>query len=135
MRHPEVRVRVANMHAKIDVLLAPLIKEMWKSMIITDESCQEFEPGMAAIWFPDEHEFKKFMNAVGDNTQVDDMSSLYRRMNPPYDFQGPAWQYGVMIEENNICDAKGGCDFQIAMMVMFPQSDIPLLVEILRERA
>jgi hypothetical protein len=136
MNHEQVLVKVGATAIKIDKMLAPLMEEMWKSFIMTQSSCQEFDDGSGRAWiaFPNEHELKKFLNLVGDNSDIDDMDSLYRRINPPA-FRAVelnAWDFGVIVEDDNICYGGGVCNFQMRFYVWFPQSDIPLLVERLK---
>lgn len=137
MNHKQVPVKIGSSSINIDEMIAPLIEEMWKSFIMTTSSCQEFweESGRAWIAFPNEHELKKFLNLVGDNSNIDDMDSLYRRISPPA-FRAEelnAWEFGVMVDDDNICYGGGLCNFQLHFHVWFPQSDIPLLLKKLKQ--
>ncbi len=52
------------MEADIDLLIAPLILRLWKNGIRTDSSCEENEPGIIWIGFPDHKDAKQFFDAV-----------------------------------------------------------------------
>lgn len=136
MGHDQVLVTVGAVSIEIDTMLAPLMEEMWKAFIMTLSSCQEWEDGdeMAWIAFPNWYEFKKFLDIVGDNSDIDKPDSLYRRINPSYNYDQeiPKWEFAVDISDHNICSKDGDCDFKTMFHLWFPQNDIPLLVDILK---
>ena len=67
--HPTKRVHVGPWAADIDVLIAPLIRDIWKAGIETRQCCQSYAwLGVKGrrIWvqFPGSVELAKFLNAV-----------------------------------------------------------------------
>src|SRR4051812_28525653 len=51
----------------IDVLLAPLIRELWRLEIETEQCCQEEWPGLASIVFPGTGEATDFLWVAQEN--------------------------------------------------------------------
>jgi hypothetical protein len=131
--HKAITVRVGNMRAQIDTLLAPLIREIWKSGINTVMSCQETEPGIAWIEFEAVDDLVHFLNIVAEYEEGVD--TLYNRIN--FRLTGPKsapdWQYqanlldcGFIPEEDD--RYEGAPDFLVTVSVYFPQSDLSVLL-------
>lgn len=62
--HETRKVKFAGIEADIDLLIAPLILRLWKHGIKTCQSCEENEPGVVWIQFPDYKNAKRFFDAV-----------------------------------------------------------------------
>jgi hypothetical protein len=55
----------------VDVLLAPLIREVWRLGIATFQCCQEECPGLASITFPGTVEAMDFLRVAQENYRTD----------------------------------------------------------------
>jgi hypothetical protein len=55
----------------VDVLLAPLIREVWRLGIATYQCCQEEWPGLASITFPGTVETMDFLRVAQENYRTD----------------------------------------------------------------
>lgn len=89
----------------IDVLLAPLIRELWRLGIATLQCCHEEWPGLASIEFPGTAEAAEFLWVAQEN----------------YKAELETWDEGP----------EGGKvhSIQISLRVNFPTADITRLVE------
>ena len=88
----------------IDVLLAPLIRELWRLEIETEQCCQEEWPGLASIVFPGTGEAADFLWVAQEN----------------YKAELETWDDG---EDGEHC-------IQLNLRVNFPTADIPRLVQL-----
>lgn len=87
----------------VDVLLAPLIREVWRLGIATYQCCQEEWPGLASITFPGTVEAMDFLRVAQENYRTD-----LERWDELDD--GVYW-------------------IALRLLVVFPAADIPRLVE------
>lgn len=120
--HPFVVLKYHDIDVRIDEMLAPLIQEIWKAGIDTDECCQEIDPKMACIGFPHQDDCLRFMNICGDTSDTEDMFSMYNRM-----FAGNesgAWDIIVFPGDRNYGMKRRHSQFYFSIMVVLPQSDI-----------
>lgn len=136
MTHKTIKVKVGDWEAKIDKMLAPLIKEMWRAGIETEECCEDFwndEQKLAFIYFPRVEELKRLVDLVANGADWKNPKSLYRRINPPYgyDEQIPAWTYNLAVEDMLIGSGTG-VNHVMQAALWFHQSDIPLCTAILK---
>ncbi len=127
--HPSKRVKVGNMEADIDVMLVPLIREMWKAGIETEECCQDLildeekNIGKVFISFPNIREIRDFLSIISDNRDIDKPESLYRRILGCSEEQN-IWSYDIFLEDGGLMTKTGNTDFEFASCVLFSQSDI-----------
>lgn len=140
MSHREIRkhratiVQVGETKEEIDVMLAPLIEEIWKAGIETLMSCQETEPGMAWIEFPSVEELVQFLNIVADHEAGID--TLYNRISNQ--LNGPlsarSWEYQLNLDDGGLSldraiSFTGPPDFYATVGVYFPHGDLPILLD------
>lgn len=76
--HPTVLVEVGDKSERIDVELAPLIREMWRAGINTVMSCQNCFEGCAWIEFDSAEELTRFFGMIVYYEPHE--NSLYRRI-------------------------------------------------------
>lgn len=137
--HPTIKVRVNGTEADIDVMIAPLIEEVWKAGIATGLSCQDNPPGWVWLWFPTVVDCEQFLNVVADFDE--DPNSLYNRIRQAWtsDHEDKFWRYDLSfddlsVEENEdgteVCTASP--DFVGGVSVRFPHEDLPEVLEMLR---
>ncbi|MBI3410992.1 MAG: hypothetical protein HY040_21880 [Planctomycetes bacterium] len=138
-RHATVSVRVGARRANIDRKLAPLIRELWKAGIETTMSCEETEPGIAWIEFADVDNLATFLDTVTKYEPGND--TLYNRITHMFTgpLSAPVWQYTVfpcdMALSVNEKSHRGVPSFFFSASVYFPQSDLAILVQRMREAA
>jgi len=89
----------------IDVLLAPLIRELWRLGIATLQCCHEEWPGLASIEFPGTAEAAEFLWVAQEN----------------YKAELETWDEGPECGKVH--------SIQISLRVYFPTADIARLVE------
>jgi hypothetical protein len=132
--HSEIIVKVGRRKATIDKEIAPLIKQMWLAWIDTSMCCQEAEPGLAWIHFPSIEDLRKFLNIVSDNTEIHDMNSLYRHILPSFNSKSDSkWVFTLGVADDSICNPGKPSHFSFNVDVWFPVTDIPVLINRLKE--
>jgi hypothetical protein len=105
--HQTVKVRCpwdSNCPIDIDVKLAPLIEQLWRLGIETNQCCEEEWPGLASIEFPGTGGATEFLFIA----QKDYRTELERRD------EGDAHEKAISLR----------------LLVIFPTADIPRLVEL-----
>lgn len=134
--HPTKRVlyRPGKYYAKIDELLAPLIKEMWKAGIETNESCQHvnYRDGKAWISLDDVADFQKLTRIVLTPDEKDKLTqhaSIYSGAETYFDEE---WLAQVHAEVYQPEEDPDDWEFVYSVDWYFPQEDIPELVKRLR---
>ncbi len=136
-RHPAITISVGAWREEIDIELAPLIREVWVAGIETFMSCQETVPGISWIEFPSVVELLRFLNLV---TRFEPgIDTLYNRINYQRTGQlsAPTWDYQLRLldildgQEEQTVD--GYAILEATVGVYFPSTDIPVLVERLKE--
>jgi hypothetical protein len=60
--HDGKRIKYGDMEAVIDQKLTGLILKLWKNGIRTTSCCEENQPGMVWIQFPDAEDARKFLH-------------------------------------------------------------------------
>lgn len=103
-RHKTVRVRCNGMDARIDEMLAPLIKRLWQFKILTYNCCQENRPGIAWIEFATSNDAAMFLNIVAshyfpskrDLKTYKFWDTIYGRMTRP---SFGEWEYTPLVME------------------------------------
>jgi|SRR5947209_2291550 len=145
--HPTKRVHVGPWAADIDVLIAPLIRDIWKAGIETRQCCQSYAwLGVKGrrIWvqFPGSVELAKFLNAVTHDR--DACGALYYRVCWHwilFDRPGRRWQYRIHYFDRSVANEfnpdggwafEGPPDFVEGVDVFFPKSDLALVLKELR---
>lgn len=147
-KHNTVHVKVGNFEADIDEELAPLIEEIWKADIPTVNACQENRNGIAWIEFLTGIDVADFLNVVAGKYS-DEINSLYNRIRGEWDdaVTGPAegkWQFSMrsvdmsvrqwFVDENSIDEeVMGPPEFIFHVSIHFPRTDIPVLLQRMRE--
>jgi hypothetical protein len=112
----------------IDENIAPLISEIWKAQINTNNSCQDNVPA-DYVWveFSSINDFDKFINII--NNSLTERSTMYERM---MGYDGPHWRYNsLMHDENEVYEsdvddivAIGPPKFKVTISLRFPQCDL-----------
>jgi len=130
-RHKAITVHVGDMKEQIDVLLAPLIRAIWKAGIRTIMSCQETEPGISWIEFESADDLGRFLNIVAEYEEGAD--TLYNRISNWFagPMSAPSWEYQLNLFDYRfgVDDYKGPTDFLVCVSVYFPHGDLPILLE------
>lgn len=130
--HKQVRVKYLDgSFIKVDVKMAPLLKELWKRNIATSLSCQENFPGIAWISFPNSVEAEKFAGVVynlGDETLQEQVEE---------------WEYKANLRDWNETLIPSGDTFEVvktgfpcyifSISVRFPVRFIKRLADRLRK--
>lgn len=130
-RHKTIRVRVGDMDASIDEMLAPLIKRLWQCGILTTNCCQENKIGISWIEFMTPGDATDFLNVVADIPSKRDLKNynfwdtLYGRMSRCGGFG--EWEYSI--NTDNIGEKRGDICFNFTIGIRFPQTDIPAITK------
>jgi hypothetical protein len=104
--HGTVKLRCPwddNCPIDIDAKLAPLIEQIWRLRIQTNQCCEEYRPGLASIEFPGTGEAREFLFIA----QKDYHTELER------------WDEGETVQRA----------INLRLLVIFPTADIPRLVK------
>lgn len=144
--HKTVRVRHADMSARIDENIAPLIREIWRADILTVCSCEDVSESDAhgdallsarentvGITFESANQAREFLNIVtrlkGCGESLSDRICQHGCRNG-----GPAaWGYELQpVIYDHGKDSMRGFDLDFFVRVYFPRDDVPLLVDRLR---
>lgn len=126
--HPTKLIAVGDQQAEVDVELAPLIEQMWRTGICTMMCCQETDPGIAWIEFDSIDDLMRFLNLVVWYESEPD--SLYARVNSQRfaGTQAGCWefQFNLMdiLEDQQEQTEDGLAGFVPTIGVYFPKSDI-----------
>ncbi|MDQ3920279.1 MAG: hypothetical protein M3348_17590 [Acidobacteriota bacterium] len=127
-------VKHGDLEEEIDVLIAPLILEMWKAGIETLMSCQS---AFKKVWiqFPDVSEVEKFLNIAGGDFDHHRRGSLYDRLSDQWFvknqrfYNARCWEYEVGIIDFGK-DQQEDCPFfSLYINVRFPKRDLPAVLE------
>ncbi|OAI54029.1 hypothetical protein AYO44_03870 [Planctomycetaceae bacterium SCGC AG-212-F19] len=102
-KHTHKTVKVSRGEVDVDELLVPLIPLLWSHGIGTEQCCQEEQPGLASITFPDLRDVCAFLSMAGME----------------YPVMAEIWDEGDDDER----------DFVGRLLVRFPVTDIPKLVK------
>jgi hypothetical protein len=145
MRHKQViRNRLGN-DVLVDEGLADLLQLMWNLGFNTWNSCQENRPGIAWIEFISTGDCTNFLNLIDHYSQDDSIpfaETLYGRVTGlgedscNWRYNAHLMNYGeteTIVGDEIITTFNGYNDFHFSMSIRFPVSDIPLLVEILKQ--
>lgn len=130
-QHKTVRVRYGSMDAPIDIMIAPLIKELWKRDILTMNSCQENKPGIIWIQFISPGDAIHFLDLAGQIPSKKDLKTykfwdtMYGRMTHAGGFA--QWEYDCWVQ--NVGEKNHCIDFRMAISIRFPQTDLPEIME------
>jgi hypothetical protein len=132
MPHETIVVQVGEWKADIDVMLAPLIHEIWLAGIETFMCCQETEPGMAWVEFDSVQGLVRFLNIVGKYEEGSD--TLYNRMSfrQAGTTSAPDWWYSINVWDCAFDDDTGyvgPTDFDVTVGINFPHCDLPVLLK------
>lgn len=103
--HKTKRLKFGSMEADVDLPIAPLILRLWKNGIWTCQSCEENEPGVVWIQFPEHEDAKRFFDAV----------SLHAHW--------ISWNKNYVHIGNSDPDGEG------CFSVRFSQDDIPIILK------
>ena len=122
------KVVVGDRSEQVEVLLVPLVRELWRAGISTLETVAEKVPGVAWICFSDETHFRKLLEIVGDSSQASNLNSLYRHIYPPLNHDGPAWSYQFSVSDVG----KKKCSWRFIVAIAFPHVDIKPMLERLK---
>jgi hypothetical protein len=118
------------MDARIDEMLAPLIKRLWQNGILTCNSCQENRPGIAWIQFASPFDAMNFLNVVATLPSKKDFKNyrfrgiMYDRMTCEGQFG--EWEYKCHVRNER--EHEGQADFNFAISVRFPLTDLPAIM-------
>ena len=136
--HKQVSIRWMGHEAEVDAGIADLILVIWMSGIDTLMSCQETEPGRAWIEFPTVQDALKFLNRVAVHPTENYppiKDTLYGRIIGAGSKDG--WDFSAFPDnwavEEEVWDGfenftrMGDADFDFAVGVWFPTTDIPLV--------
>jgi hypothetical protein len=123
---------VGRRDAQIDVMIAPLIRKLWKLNIGTTNSCQENKPGIIWIQFSNPYSCARFLNMVAPLPNKKDLKNrnffdtMYCRMT-----RGGfgEWEYKVHVA--NFGEDYGIADFDFLVSLRFPQTDLPAVMKAL----
>lgn len=139
--HPTVEVSVGEWSEQIDVEIAPLIEQIWRSGIETTNSCQENPTGRVWIEFLTAFDAADFLDAVvGGFSQ--NPNSMYARIRQDSE-EKERWEYSVhprdaSLEQVWLSDDEmqevptGPPEFVFSHSIRFPKSDLPLVIERMR---
>jgi hypothetical protein len=103
VNHSTVKVKIDKRYYDIDRDIAPLVKVLNKSGIVTIQSCQEREPGLAWIVF-------------GGSGDVEEFLTIAQKKYKP---RLETWDEGD----------DGQVSIRVNLYVLFPKKDIPELAE------
>jgi hypothetical protein len=142
--HPTKRVRVGDQSADIDVLIAPLIREIWKAGIETFMSCQGDDRDPIWLQFSGP-QLEKFLNIVG----AGDAHNAGLRGRADQTCSTGAWHYATDVSDwhdpdtlsemkstdPEFYDAAVNClpYFNVMISVEIPKADLPGVLTRLRE--
>lgn len=138
--HPQVRIQFGSCIAYVDKELAALILECWKAQIDTMSSCQEQEPGFAYLSFCSVADASHFVNLVApheeERWEAGDFDTVWNRATAEGSVEG-SWEWRThLVDLSNELDEEadevvvtGPMRAHFELGVLFPRSDIPLLVE------
>jgi hypothetical protein len=107
--HLQRHIRHGEMEADIDTMLAPLIRRLWKNGIRTCSSCQENEPEVVWVQFPDYEDGARFLGFAGKRLLA-------------YHWQK---DYCYDTELSNLDDEDGGC-----FSIRFAQDEIKTILKL-----
>jgi len=118
------------MDARIDEVLAPLVKRLWQNGILTSNCCQENRPGIAWIQFASPHDAMNFLNIVAVLPSKKDLKNYefwdtqYGRMTREGQFG--EWEYKCHVRNER--EHEGRADFNFAISIRFPLTDLPAIM-------
>jgi len=128
------------MQADIDILIAPLILEMWKAGIETYQSCQGNPEGWIWLQFLDQLDLARFLNLVGHHG--DGYNHLHERIEYGYGRRDKWWYKmvvsGLSVDEIEKADGSiarvptGPPDFDVISSLHFPSADLSIVLHRLR---
>ena len=141
--HETVTLTYGDKSVEIDTGIAPLIYEIWKAGLHTDNSCEEKKPGIIWISFISARYCELFLNIVA--TYESGVECLYNRIRwgwrYPYgvvcdDF----WDYDVsprdyaveqvLLDDDSIEESfSEPNNFRFSLSVRFPKTDYPIILE------
>lgn len=150
-KHTQVEVSFEDQSAFVDEGIAPLILELWKAECDTVLSCQENRPGVVWVCFSTAADAERFLDIVA--RYEEDVDSLYNRIahqwardEEPHEGPPPDdWKYTAVLNDFAISDGNelpdgsieqshaGRCCFSFGISVRFPASDMPVILQRLRE--
>jgi hypothetical protein len=156
--HKQVLIGWRGRYAEVDEELAPLIQAIWRAGIDTINSCQENQPGIAWIEFATARDAQRFLNLVAECPDKSELHVVNGRLfvgDTPFEHTlyprvthrgvDGGWRYDVSLYDlgvdeeivnGQVVDTPiGPSDFQFAVSIRFPRTELPLLLEKLQERA
>lgn len=147
--HKTVWVKEGGTGAFIDEGIAPLVRELWKAGIHTDNSCQENQPGMVWLGFTTGDDAKKFLDIVADNKE-ERPDGIYARAIRRWDSDRVTkkrwcwsvnlgdWSVSQVLNEDDEIEEsfEGPTDSYFSISVRFPRGDCEeLLARLVRHNA
>ncbi len=140
VRHPD------GYEVPLDSEIAPLVAEMWRAGVRTQQSCQEGHSGYAWLVFDDFGDLAYFLSIVG--VYEPDKDSVWNRMtehgasapSPGPEFESGRWRYGLLPyveltddewpldDEPLVATGFGRTGWNFSPSVEFPTSDLPALL-------
>ncbi|MDQ3931515.1 MAG: hypothetical protein M3252_01565 [Actinomycetota bacterium] len=140
VRHPD------GYEVPLDVEIAPLVAEIWRAGVRTQQSCQEGHSGYAWLVFDDLGDLAFFLSIIG--VYEPDKDSVWNRMtehdstapSAGPEFEPGRWRYGLLpyVElsgdewpldaEPLVPTGFGRNGWNFVPSVEFPQSDVPALL-------
>lgn len=125
--HETIFLHVKDMEADIDIKIAPLISEIWKTGIITYNSCENNIPANY-VWieFADYEHAKKFIDYI--SYDLSRTAPMYYRMMGEDE---PRWIFGMLPHElNDDPDYKHDNAYIVyTISIRFPQCDLEEVYE------
>lgn len=139
LRHRQQRIFWDGDAADVDEGIADFILECWKAGCLTGMSCQG-EPGESPVWvmFLDAGMAEQFLNIVC--AFEEDTESIWNRAahdhEPDDDWEAfraeRAWRYDVVVDDWAEQATGVPRQFELAISVRFPHSDLDVVLERLR---
>lgn len=144
-RHKQLLITWGGQETEVDEELAPLILGLWKRGIVTVNSCQENQPGIAWIEFLTAEDAAAFLDLVA--RYEEGVDTLYNRINHRWDWtdenkplSAPFWKYDVhpidagiveeLTDEGTMSEEHMGVNkFYFSVSIRFPRTDLPRILE------
>lgn len=150
-QHKQVKVKYLGNEIEVDEGLGELLPLIWKLGCNTCNSCQENMPGITWIQFGQSGSLNIFLNAIAQypENHPEPWNTLYGRMmkyNHSTKREKTDWKYDVhpvnfgtydkVSEDGKYVEEiySGRNLMEISISVRFPMTDIPLLIQILKDK-
>jgi len=119
--HKTKQIKYGQIEADIDEKIAPLILEIWKSGIATDESCQDYD-GDIFIGFASTSDFLRFLHLLSCN------SDYFKCKCHSLSADNIAWDDADW-KMWNLLQEVDEAQFDFAPCLTFPPKDMSLIIE------